>query len=53
MQEVNSSMTKFIPHSYQQYAIDTLTDNPITGLFLDMGLRQNGHNFNSNPGNKE
>jgi len=29
---------KFVPHNYQQYAIDTLIDNPISGLFLDMGL---------------
>lgn len=29
---------KFIPHSYQQYAIDFVERNPISALILDMGL---------------
>jgi hypothetical protein len=29
---------KFIPHAYQQYAIDYLLENPIAAIFLDMGL---------------
>lgn len=29
---------KFIPHSYQQYAIDRIVSDPAVGLYLDMGL---------------
>jgi len=29
---------KFIPHDYQQYAIEFVKDNPIASLILDMGL---------------
>lgn len=29
---------KFIPHSYQKYAIDFIENNPIAALLLDMGL---------------
>ena len=29
---------KFIPHDYQQYAIDYIESNPIAAIFLDMGL---------------
>lgn len=29
---------KFIPHSYQDYAIEKAIDTPAIGLFLDMGL---------------
>jgi hypothetical protein len=29
---------KFIPHSYQQYCIERLVNEPALGLFLDMGL---------------
>lgn len=29
---------KFIPHHYQQYAIDYLLEKPVAGIFLDMGL---------------
>jgi hypothetical protein len=29
---------KFIPHEYQQFAIDYLLDRPMAGIFLDMGL---------------
>jgi len=29
---------KFIPHNYQQYAIEFVNDNPIASLILDMGL---------------
>ncbi|MBS4007129.1 MAG: helicase [Clostridium sp.] len=29
---------KFIPHEYQQFAIDYLLDRPVAGIFLDMGL---------------
>lgn len=29
---------KFIPHSYQQFAIDRIVSEPAVGLFLDMGL---------------
>ena len=29
---------KFIPHAYQQYAIDYIENNPIAAVFLDMGL---------------
>ena len=28
---------KFIPHAYQQIAIDKILDTPRAGLFLDMG----------------
>jgi len=31
-------MTKFVPHQYQQYAIDFLLQHEQAGLFLDMGL---------------
>lgn len=29
---------KFIPHEYQQYAINFITSNPTAAIFLDMGL---------------
>lgn len=29
---------KFIPHSYQRYAIERILSDPFLGLFLDMGL---------------
>ena len=29
---------KFIPHEYQQYAIDYITEKTISAVFLDMGL---------------
>jgi len=29
---------KFIPHHYQQYAIDYLLEKPVAAIFLDMGL---------------
>ena len=29
---------KFIPHSYQKYAIDFIENNPVAAVFLDMGL---------------
>lgn len=29
---------KFIPHEYQEYAINRILGQPATGLFLDMGL---------------
>lgn len=29
---------KFIPHNYQKYCIERLFDEPMLGLFLDMGL---------------
>ena len=29
---------KYIPHSYQQYCIDSIIYNKAIGLFLDMGL---------------
>ena len=47
-EEVGSSMSKFIPHAYQSYAIQKIIENPACGLFLDMGLRQNGHHFDRN-----
>lgn len=31
-------MTEFIPHAYQQQAIEHVLNNEATGLFLDMGL---------------
>ena len=31
-------MREFIPHSYQQYCIDRICEDPFIGLFLDMGL---------------
>ncbi|MGB4714066.1 MAG: DEAD/DEAH box helicase [Defluviitoga tunisiensis] len=31
-------MAKFVPHQYQQYAIDFLLQHEQAGLFLDMGL---------------
>jgi hypothetical protein len=29
---------KFIPHEYQQYAIDYIESNAISAVFLNMGL---------------
>ena len=29
---------KFIPHNYQQYAVDYIVDHVIAAIFLDMGL---------------
>lgn len=29
---------RFVPHDYQKYAIQKLTELPAAGLFLDMGL---------------
>ena len=29
---------KFIPHNYQKFTIDFITNNPISAIFLDMGL---------------
>lgn len=29
---------KFIPHDYQQHAIDFIVKNPVSAIFLDMGL---------------
>jgi hypothetical protein len=29
---------KFIPHEYQQYAINYLLKKPVAAIFLDMGL---------------
>lgn len=29
---------QFIPHEYQQYAIDRIVSDPRLGLFQDMGL---------------
>ncbi|MPM58391.1 hypothetical protein SDC9_105222 [bioreactor metagenome] len=29
---------KFIPHSYQRFAIDYIENNPISAILLDMGL---------------
>ena len=29
---------KFIPHDYQQYAVDYLLEKPVTAVFLDMGV---------------
>lgn len=29
---------KFIPHEYQQYAVDFIKNNPVSAIFLDMGL---------------
>lgn len=29
---------KFIPHSYQRYAIDYIENNVIAAVLLDMGL---------------
>ena len=29
---------KFIPHSYQKYAIDFIITNPVSAVLLDMGL---------------
>lgn len=30
--------SKFIPHKYQEYAIEKIVDQPRYNLFLDMGL---------------
>lgn len=38
---------EFKPHAYQDYAIQKIIDNKKYGLFLDMGLRQDGLNINS------
>lgn len=46
-------MIKFIPHKYQKVAIDFAIENPASGLFLDMGLRQDRNSFNSYRGIKE
>ena len=29
---------KYIPHEYQQYAVDFILNNPVAALLLDMGL---------------
>jgi len=29
---------KFIPHEYQRFAIEFIENNPISAVFLDMGL---------------
>ena len=29
---------RFVPHSFQQYAIDRIVEDPAVGLFLEMGL---------------
>ena len=29
---------KFIPHEYQRYVINYIEENPISAIFLDMGL---------------
>ena len=29
---------KFIPHSYQKYAVEFIEKNPISALLLDKGL---------------
>ena len=29
---------RFIPHSYQRYAIERIIQDPFVGLFLSMGL---------------
>lgn len=29
---------QFKPHEYQKYATSHIIDNPVAGLFLDMGL---------------
>lgn len=29
---------KYIPHSYQEYAINFIENNPISAVLLDMGL---------------
>ncbi len=29
---------KYSPHSYQQYAVKFITENPVSCLLLDMGL---------------
>lgn len=29
---------KFIPHDYQRFAIDYISEKPIAAIFLDMGL---------------
>jgi hypothetical protein len=29
---------KFIPHEYQRYATEYIKTNPVTAIFLDMGL---------------
>lgn len=41
--EVASSMTKFIPHDYQEVAKKFALDRSASGLFLDMGLRQDSN----------
>ena len=37
-------------HTYQELAMGSVIDKPATGLFLDMGLRQNFNNVNSYSG---
>lgn len=29
---------KFIPHDYQQYAMNYILERPVAAIFLDMGL---------------
>ncbi len=29
---------KFIPHEYQEYAVDFIVENPIAAIFLDLGM---------------
>lgn len=39
---------KFKPHEYQKYCISRCITDDKLGLFLDMGLRKNNYNTNSN-----
>ena len=39
---------KFKPHEYQKYCISRCITDDKLGLFLDMGLRKDNYNTNSN-----
>ena len=41
---------EFIPHDYQNTAIQFALDNPAAGLFLDMGMGKTVSFSNSNRG---
>lgn len=39
---------KFIPHDYQQYAIQFLTEHPVGCIITGYGVREDSHNIDSN-----
>lgn len=43
---------KFIPHSYQRYAIERMISEPALGLFLDMGLGRRKNRYHADGGER-